>query len=253
MAKSCAFVKYGGGLPGCLPPHRLRATVCISLRRENPLYFGTLHDQRSSESCVAAPSRRYSSGIYGSADFRHARIAVNTPTFAEKLGTTAHISPLLQKARRLGLDAQGFERLAIQRGCDYYNDGEPLPPAAIDIKQFSNEELAVALLSPLLPPTPRTIRLAAALLGAADMAADEAAALATQEDCAGVVRYIAECGHRFEPENSFWSRLLCLLPEAAMHTDQLPHSTRFVEMTGIDRGRVGLLTRWIRPRRRGAA
>jgi hypothetical protein len=32
-----------------------------------------------------------------------------------------------------------------------------------------------------------------------------------------------------------------------------PHPTRFVEMTGIDRGKGGLFTRWIRPRQRLAA
>jgi len=31
--------------------------------------------------------------------------------------------------------------------------------------------------------------------------------------------------------------------------DRLPHPTRFVEMTGIDRGKVGVFMRWIRPRR----
>jgi len=56
---------------------------------------------------------------------------MNTPTLAKKLGMTTHISGLLIKAKRLGLDAKGLERLAIQRGCDYYHEGEPLPPAII--------------------------------------------------------------------------------------------------------------------------
>jgi hypothetical protein len=178
---------------------------------------------------------------------------MKTPTLAEKLGTTTHTSPLLQKARELGLGIEGLERLAILRGCDYYQDGGPPPPTAISREQFSNAELAVAFLSPSLPPTPRTIRLAAALVGAADVRADDLAGRAKQEKCEGVLRYIAESGRRFEAENPFWSRLLELLPEAKVNTDLLPHPTRFVEMTGIDRGRVGLLTRWIRPRQRAAA
>lgn len=39
---------------------------------------------------------------------------MQAPRLAQKLGTTAHLSPLLQKARRLGLDASGLEQLAIE-------------------------------------------------------------------------------------------------------------------------------------------
>jgi hypothetical protein len=52
---------------------------------------------------------------------------MNTPTLAEKLGSPPHLSPLLRKARNLGLDADGLERLAIARGCDYYSVVESLP------------------------------------------------------------------------------------------------------------------------------
>src|SRR5437868_11498826 len=114
---------------------------------------------------------------------------------------------LLEKTRQLGLGLNGLERLAIQRGCDYYHNGEPLPIAAIGHTQFSNSELVIALLSPSLPASPRTIRLAAALVGGPDVSMDELAQLAKQEGCEGSLRYIAQCGHRFEPENSFWIRL----------------------------------------------
>jgi hypothetical protein len=50
---------------------------------------------------------------------RQVRSVKEAPTLAEKLGTTTHLSPLLQKARRLGLGANDLEQLAIQRGCDY--------------------------------------------------------------------------------------------------------------------------------------
>ena len=81
---------------------------------------------------------------------------------AAKLGTTTHLSPL-RKAQRLGLDAAGLERLALQRGCDYYHSGEPIPPASVSPGQFTNEELAIALLHPVLPYHPRTLRLGAAI------------------------------------------------------------------------------------------
>src|SRR6266446_4403374 len=137
---------------------------------------------------------------------------MNTPTLAKKLGMTTHISGLLIKAKRLGLDAKGLERLAIQRGCDYYHEGEPLPPAIITEEQFSNEELAIALLNPSLRYDPQTLRLGAAMLSAEGNGVEEIARLAIMERCEAVVRYIAEAGRKFEPENSFWIRLLELLP-----------------------------------------
>lgn len=163
-------------------------------------------------------------------------------------------SPLLEKARRLGLTLPiDLERLAIRRGCHYYERdlGARVPP--LGEVALSNAELAIALITPRLNPAAREIRLAAALLGARDGEADEVSALAVQENCADVVRHIALSGHRFEPENSFWQRLLDLLPEVNIEPDRFPHPTRFVEMTGIDRGKVGVFTRWIRPHRPIAA
>lgn len=158
-------------------------------------------------------------------------------------------SPLLEKAERIGLSLPlDLERLAVMRGCDYYdrNLGPRVPP--LREVPLSNTELAIALIVPALRPTAREIRLAAALLGAADVKAEDAAALAIREHCADVVRHIALCGRRFEPENSFWQTLLTYLPKVKIDADRMPHPTRFVEMTGIDRGKVGFFTRWIRPR-----
>jgi len=166
---------------------------------------------------------------------------------------TAVASPLLEKARRLGLQLPvDLERLALERGCTYYErDLGPRVPPLREIL-LSNAELAVALLTPSLPPTAREIRLAAALLGAAGMHSDEIARLAAQEQCTGVVRFIAGCGRRYEPQNQFWHELLELLPAAEVDSSRWPHPTRFIEMTGIDRGKVGFFTRWIRPQRREA-
>src|SRR5947207_14179874 len=98
--------------------------------------------------------------------WQHLRDAMATPTLADKLGTTTHLSPLLRKARRLGLDAEGLERLAIQRGCDYYDSGKPFEPLEVSTEQFSNAELAIALLNPALRYSPQTLRLGAAMLNA---------------------------------------------------------------------------------------
>jgi hypothetical protein len=167
---------------------------------------------------------------------------------------TASTSPLLDKARRFGLSLpDDLERLAIMRGCDYYHrDLAPRVPLLGEVG-LTNAELAIALISPSLHPTSREIRLAAALLGSAGLHAEEVASLAIRENCAEIVRHIALCGRRFEPQNPFWQDLVNLLPDVKIDPDKLPHPTRFVEMTGIDRGKVGLITRWIRPRRPLAA
>ena len=173
---------------------------------------------------------------------------VNTPTLAEKLGTTTHLSPLLRKARRLGLDAGGLERLAIQRGCDYYHEGAPLPPPTVNPGQFSDEELALALLNPALRYHPQTLRLGAAMLGAEGNDPEWLAHLAKMERSEAIVRYVGEAGKRFEPQNDFWSRLLALLPaRPAPKSSVVPHPTRFVAMTGITRRGVETVTQWIRP------
>jgi hypothetical protein len=163
-------------------------------------------------------------------------------------------SPLLDKVRRVGLTLpHDLERLALMRGCDYYDSdlGPRIPP--LGEVPLSNAELAVALIVPQLLPAAREIRLAAALLGAPDVRTDEVVALAVQEKCADIVRHIAFCGRRFEPENSFWQTLLTRLPEVDIDVSRMPHPTRYVEMKGIDRGKIGLFTQWIRPRRPLAA
>ena len=170
------------------------------------------------------------------------------PTLATMLGTTTHLSPLLRKARRLGLDAEGLERLAVQRGCDYYQEGEPLPPPTISAQAFSNAELAIALLHSGLRYDPQTLRLGAAMLSAEGTSPDEIARMAVLERCEGVVRYVAEAGRKFEPDNSFWSRLLVLLPAVPPpRSGVVPHPTRFVAMTGLTRRGVETVVEWIRP------
>ena len=163
-------------------------------------------------------------------------------------------SPVLDRARGLGLSVPlDLERLAIARGCEYYERQLDLRHSPLDEVPLSNAELAVALINPSLNPQAREIRLAAALLGAVKDSAADVAALAQEEKCVEVVRYIASCGHHFEPGNAFWRALLDSLPDLRIDVEHLPHPTRFVEMTGIDRGKVGVFTRWIRARTRLSA
>lgn len=177
-----------------------------------------------------------------------------TPTLAAKLGTTTHLSPLLQKAHRLGLGPRELEILAVQRGCRHYSNGtEPEEPLAEE-REFSNEELAVALLSTALRYDPHSIRCGAAMLGAEGNNPRRLARLATMERCVLPMRYIAEAGRRYEPGNPFWQELIGLLPASPPpKPGVLPHPTRFVAMTGFTRQGPGLVVEWQRPEHREPA
>lgn len=169
-------------------------------------------------------------------------------TLAAKLGTTTHLSPLLRKAQKLGLGPRELEILAAQRGCRHYSNGtEPEQPLASE-SEFSNEELAVALLSTALRYDPHSIRCGAAMLGAEGNNPRRLAHMAVMERCVTPVRYVAEAGQRFEPENTFWRELLEGLPVAPPpKSGVLPHATRFVAMTGFTRQGSGLVVEWQRP------
>jgi hypothetical protein len=199
--------------------------------------------------------------------------SVKQETLARKLGTTHHVSPLLMKARRLGLySVRDLEQLAFQRGCLYYDPHGSAKALAkhdqylkagssvlreeavsygvpsVSAADFSNEELAVALFSPGLPSEQMRLRIGAAMLAADGNSPEKLARLAVRERCETVMRYVSECGKKVEPENRFWDDLLGLLPQTAtLEPDRLPHITRFVAMTGVIRKQVGNIMQWIRP------
>lgn len=179
---------------------------------------------------------------------------MKTETMADRLGTTAHLSPLLMKARRLGLvTPEDLERLAVRRGCHYYESrlsslvfrDEPEPVVSKD--DFGNAELAVALMSPTHPSALQRVRLGAAILSAPGVEPEELVRLAKAEGCASLVKHIANCGHHVEPLNPFWESILGQLSDCLVDESEMPHPTRFFEMTGITRGKVGIQKRWIRP------
>ncbi len=168
-------------------------------------------------------------------------------TLAAKLGTTTHLSPLLHKARRLGLGPRELQTLAAQRGCRHYADGsEPDQPLASEA-EFSHEELAIALLSTALPYDPHSIRCGAAMLSAEGNNPRRLARLAVLDRCVVPVRHVAEAGRRFEAENLFWRELLAELPPSPpAKSGVLPHPTRFVAMSGLTRRGPGLVVEWQR-------
>lgn len=170
------------------------------------------------------------------------------PTLARMLGTTTHLSALLRKASRLGLDAKKLRILAVQRGCRHYKTGdEPADPLASE-SEFSNEELGIALICPALPYDPQNIRVGAAILSADGVDPRHLAHLAKMERAEVPLRYIAEAGEKFEPKNEFWGTLLKLLPKThPPKSGVLPHPTRFITMTGLTRRGREFLTEWQRP------
>lgn len=176
--------------------------------------------------------------------------AMPTETLAHKLGTTAHHSPLLIKARRLGLrTTRDLCTLAVQRGCRHYWQGSEPAGELASRDQLSNEELALALLTIAGPYDPHVIRCGAAMLGAEGNDPALLARLTIWERSAQVVRYVALCGQSFEPWNPFWSDLLGRLPATPPPKEGvMPHPTRFVAMNGFERhaGRK-LTTEWQRP------
>lgn len=175
---------------------------------------------------------------------------MKTQTLAEKLGTTPHISPLLRKAKRLGLHSlELLESLAVARGCWHYRGPDVVPAPDVPERELSNEELALALLSPCLPYSPLTIRVGAAMLGAIGNEIPILARLAVAERCVPQVRCIAGAALLFEPDNPFWRQLLDHLPAVpAVKEGVMPHPSRFVSMTGMTRSGTRRVTVWNRPR-----
>ena len=233
--------------------------IPVSRRAVGLVFLSELGDGRAAEYRFDHNRFRVSRG-YSPAHQTYARL-LRCPSMASSLCMGAATettrpgeepgrgSRVLGKARELGLSVPlDLERLAIARGCGYYERDQGPVTCTCQSVPLSNAELAIALVAPSLQPAARQIRLAAALLGAADESAVDVATLAVDENCVGVVRYIASCGNRFEPRNPFWTDLLNALPETEIDRDRLPHPTRFVEMTGIDRSKVGTSTRWIRAR-----
>ena len=153
------------------------------------------------------------------------------------------------KARRLGLPTgEHLEALAVARGCRYYGGGNLPAVAAVSREQLSDEELAMALLSVAACYSPQSLRVGAAMASATHIDPERLVWLARLERSEAVLRYVAECGARYEPDNGFWGKVLASLPAPIpLPSGVLPHPTRFVAMTGITRRGVETVIEWIRP------
>jgi hypothetical protein len=156
---------------------------------------------------------------------------------AHLIGSSPHLSPLLRKARRLGYaNSDELLHLAVARGCTHYAPSGFQPDLVRDCGHalFSNSELVIALVSGSSEGDARHIRVAAQLLGSADVSAAKVARLAQMERCVPILRHIAEAGLREDAEDPlFWRSLLELLPQAPpVEEGRLPHPSRFLSQPG---------------------
>ena len=160
---------------------------------------------------------------------------------SERLGGTPHLSPLLRKARRLGLASpDSLLALAVKRGCIHYT-----PPGFIAAEviepgesRLSDVELAVALISGAQEFDPQRIRCAAQLLGSPNVHPEIAARLATMERCEQILAHIAQSALRGDaPERAgFWQSLLSRIKSRpAVASGVLPHPSRFMVQSGFTR------------------
>ena len=171
------------------------------------------------------------------------------PTLAKTLAMTTPVSPLLRKARRLGL--RGVEQLmalAIARGCRHYVATAELPPNPPSREVLSDNELTTLLLIGENAYEPMAIRCAAQLARSEHVNAAELARLAGMEKVERVLTHVAKAGLCHDPAGvAFWQELLARLPALPQRPEpMLPHWSRFVSMPGKQRGGM-VPSEWLVP------
>jgi len=175
------------------------------------------------------------------------------PVVANTFGSTAHISPLLRKTRRLGfVTPDSLLRLAAARGCAHYvpgsasTAGEAADPGRAAL---SDAELGVAMICGAQDYCPQLVRSAAQLLSGPDIDVKTLVRLARMERCAPLLRYIAEHARQSdEGHEPFWEAVLAGLPRGtAARRGVWPHSSRFMLQSGYQRGGGVPRPVWLRP------
>ena len=170
------------------------------------------------------------------------------PTLAQTIETTTPVSPLLRKARRIGIrSVDDMIALAASRGCSHYLPGTRSVPALAD--ELGDEELTILLLVGENPYEPTAIRCAAQLARSRLVNPAKLARLALMEKCERVLAHIARAGFEHDVDGAdFWRDLLNRLhAPPARQESALPHWTRFVSMPGIQRSGPAPI-HWLTPR-----
>jgi hypothetical protein len=172
---------------------------------------------------------------------------------ANTYGSTAHVSPLLHKARRLGLATpDALLRAAVARGCVHYAPAdynkETLSDPGAD--RLTDAELGIAMISGAQVYSPQLMRCAAQLLSGTRVNATEMVRLARMERCEPLLGYIAEQASQWdEGREMFWKSVMAALPRArGLRSDAWPHPSRFMVQAGYRRGGGLHKAVWLRPR-----
>lgn len=163
------------------------------------------------------------------------------PSLAATLGTTTPVSPLVRKARRLGLpDLGAMLRLAVERGCRHYRPVVEAATPQVRRSELPDDELTILLLCGEHPYEPMAIRCAAQLARSPGIAPARLAHLAAREKAERVLAHIASAGAIHDGTGrAFWQEVLARLPGVPQPPQgALPHWTRFVSMPGMFRGKV---------------
>lgn len=149
-----------------------------------------------------------------------------TPTLAQRLGDTAHVSGL---AIRLARESGAGERLpewlhkvAVGRGVKHHQRDfdAGLPP---DNPGISDEEIGVAMRLGQMPDNPWLVRAAAQLLSSPKIDPARLALLAEMERVEPVVLHIAAAAERVDAGAESWATLREMLhPRRTARPDVLP-------------------------------
>jgi len=160
-------------------------------------------------------------------------------TLARKLGDTAHVSGLAIRLARLSGAGDRLPewllKTASARGAKHYQrEFDPaLPP---DNPAVSDEEIGVALCLGQMPDDSWLIRAAAQLLSTPGVHPKRLARLAEMERVEPVFLHIAAACARVDEAMEPWATLRRELhPRRTVHTDALPHWTRFAILPGLTR------------------
>lgn len=162
-----------------------------------------------------------------------------TPTLAQKLGDTAHVSGLAIRLERVsgagGRLPEWLLKVAVARGAKHYQRDfdAGLPP---DNPSITDEEIGVALCLGQNPYSLDALRVAAQLLSSPRTDAVQLCRLGIQERCEPVLLHIAEIARKHAPDQHPWQYVReHLHPRRVPRTEALPHWTRVVSYCGLTR------------------
>jgi len=171
-------------------------------------------------------------------------------TLAFTLGCTAPVSPLLRKARRLGIgNLDQILALAVARGCRHY--AACVPVQAIEdpgMEKLPDDELTILLLLGEHPYNPTAVRCAAQLARSRLIKPARLLFLAKCEKVERVLAHIARAGADHDPPGAdYWQVVLDgISNQKSRQEPHLPHWSRFVSMPGLQR--LGAVEpRWLVP------